>query len=88
MLQVRRGRVVAEQRSHPAAAARGARPSDDHQHEADLQRRRDDGGEEHQPGDDLPTVPPELLGASEHGGRSLATDGRLRPSMGNELAIT
>ena len=51
-------------------------PSDDHQHEADLERRRDDRGEEHQPRDDLATVAPELLGASEHGGGGLAPDGR------------
>ena len=52
------------------------RPEHDRQHEANLQRRRDDGGEQHQHRDDLLPVLPQVLGASDHGGRGRAPDDR------------
>ena len=76
MLQVR---VVGWWRSSVPTQRGGARAAGaehDREHEADLERRRDDGGEEHQRGDELPPVVPELLGAAEHRGGRLVPDGR------------
>ena len=66
-----RRRMMAQQRPHPSRRAFATGPEHDRQHEADLQRRRDDGGEEHQHRDDLLPVLPEMLGASDHGGGGL-----------------
>ena len=65
MLQVARRRMVTQERADPARRARAPRAERDRQHEADLQRWRHDRGEEHEHGDDLLTVLPEMPRATE-----------------------
>ena len=68
--------MVAQERSHPSWREFPPGSEHDRQHQANLQRRRNDCGEEHQRRDDLLVVRPQMLDAPEDGGGRVAPDDR------------
>ena len=67
---------MAQQRPHPSRRTFAMGSQHDRQHEANLQRRRDDRSQQHQHRDHLLPVLPQMLGASDHGGGGRAPDDR------------
>ena len=81
--------MMAQAGSRPSAAGvRAGRPSAISQHKADLQRRRDDGGEEHQHGDDLLPVMPRAARRRPITVVEAWRPTAVSPSMGTVFAIT